>query len=112
MSWRLKRAIQCAKCPWRKDVDPREIPNGYSEEKHHALACTIAEPTDSAALAQGSLKVMACHETENAHCVGWLANQLGPGNNLALRLRMLSCENRHELRLCGEQHETFEETLP
>lgn len=108
MNWELERPVQCAKCPWRKDVDPREIPDGYSEEKHAALACTIAEP--------GSLevtgRVMACHETGNTHCIGWLANQLGPGNNIGMRMRMLTCSNARDFRTIGEQHETFQDTLP
>ena len=43
-SWKLKQTAQCAKCPWRVDVDPHEIPNGYSVDKHAALASTIAAP--------------------------------------------------------------------
>lgn len=111
-SWKLKRTAQCEKCPWLVATDPRDIPNGYCEERHRALASTIASPGDLAAI--GSLEplhVMACHETERAHCVGWLAHQLGPGNNIALRLRMRSCENAGKLRLRGEQHATFEATL-
>ena len=110
-TWRLKRTKQCAKCPWRKDVDPRDIPNGYTEEKHCALASTIADPGSLRGLG-GSLQVMACHEMHDAHCVGWLMNQLGPGNNIPLRLSVLSCENLKQVRLVGEQHETFEDTLP
>lgn len=59
--------------------------------------------------------IMACHEHEpgdEAHCVGWLMNQLGPGNNIGLRLKMMSCENAKHIKLDGEQHETFEDTLP
>lgn len=110
MTWKLKRTNQCAKCPWKISTDPHEIPNGYSEDRHRSLACTIAEP--------GSLRptnVMACHEHapgEEAHCIGWLMNQLGPGNNIALRLKMLSCENAKHIKLDGEQHENFEDTLP
>lgn len=108
MSWKLRRTAQCAKCPWRVDVDPYDIPNGYCEQKHAALADTIAEP--------GSLrstgKVMACHETDDAHCVGWVANQIRSGNNIALRMQMMTCENIKNLRLVGEQHETLEGTLP
>lgn len=44
-------------------------------------------------------------------CVGWLANQLGPGNNLPLRL-WASRNLTEPLELVGEQHETFEDTLP
>lgn len=55
---------------------------------------------------------MACHETEDAHCIGWLVNQLGPGNNIALRLAMRACENITAVKLLGAQHATFEDTLP
>lgn len=109
--WKLKRTAQCAKCPWIADVDPHEIPNGYCETKHRALESTIAKPGDFAT-AFGAQRVMACHETHDAHCVGWLVNQLGPGNNIGMRLRMMTCENARAIRLRGEQHQTFEETLP
>ena len=59
-----------------------------------------------------SLHIMACHEHHKAHCIGWLANQLGPGNNIALRMQMLKCENVGKLKVIGEQHKTFNETLP
>lgn len=108
--WKLKRTKQCAKCPWRKDVDPHDIPNGYSEEKHCALESTIAR--DSVASIFEPLRAMACHESHDAHCVGWLVNQIGPGNNIGLRIRMISCSNFRDVQLVGEQHKTFEETLP
>lgn len=112
-AWRLKRVIQCAKCPWRTTTDPREIPNGYCERKHAALAVTIAEPGDVRALfSSGPQRAMACHEDHDAHCIGWLKNQIGAGNNIGLRMRMMSCENSDQIRVIGEQHETFEETLP
>ena len=110
--WKLKRTVQCAKCPWRKDVDPHEIPNGYDEQKHCALKNTIAKENDFSFLGGKTQHVMACHETHDAHCLGWLANQCGPGNNLAMRFRMMHCENAGEVKLIGEQHETFEDTLP
>src|SRR5882762_3432085 len=110
---KLSQTVQCAKCPWRKDVDPFDIPNGYDVEKHKALKSTIAKPADLiGALLSCEIRVMACHKDHAAHCVGWLANQLGPGNNIALRLQMMKCENVRALRTVGEQHETFEETLP
>lgn len=68
---------QCKKCPWRVGVDPHEIPNGYCELKHQALAGTIAEP---GALNLGTaLRIMACHETHKLPCVGWLVHQLSDG---------------------------------
>lgn len=103
---------QCAKCPWKKGVDPHEIPN-YIPEKHRGLKVTIAEP--------GSLqnihgfKLMACHETHGngvLPCVGWLVDQLGPGNNLALRLAAHAGEVDANVETVGPQHECFEDTLP
>ena len=111
-TWKLKRTRQCKLCPWRKAVDPTTIPNGYSADKHRALASTIAAPGDLTGLTEPTLPVMTCHETQDAHCIGWLHHQLGPGNNLPLRLHMRGCTNGHALRLRGEQHATFEETLP
>ena len=111
-TWKLKRTAQCQLCPWRKDVDPNDIPNGYCEVKHRALKSTIAEPGSCTSLAGGDMRVMACHETNDAHCVGWIGNQLGRGNNIGLRMRMMTCENIGKLRLVGPQHETFEDTLP
>lgn len=109
--WKLKRVRQCEQCPWKVSTDPHDIPNGYSEDLHRNLACTIAEP--------GSLRAagsaMSCHEhpaSDEAHCVGWLINQLGPGNNIALRLRVMSCENMAAVKLDGPQHSCFEDTLP
>ncbi len=110
---RLARTTQCAKCPWRKDVDPHDIPNGYCEKKHAKLADTIAKPGDLSALLPGStLRIMACHETHDAHCVGWLVHQLGRGNNIGLRIAMLGCENARHIKTIGPQHERFEDTLP
>ena len=114
-TFKLKRLRQCAKCPWKQSADPHEIPNGYSEEMHEALADTIAQPGDLRSAFGGELRAMACHEHapgDEAYCVGWLMNQLGPGNNIGLRLRMMSCENIRHVQLDGPQHETFEDTLP
>lgn len=110
--WSLKRTAQCAKCPWRKDVDPFDIPDGYDVEKHRALESTIAREGDLSVVFDGRMHAMACHETDDAHCVGWLANQLGPGNNIALRLHVRNCANVSDIRLRGEQHECFTDTLP
>ncbi len=110
--WKLKRTKQCSKCPWRKSVNPHDIPNGYSMEKHQALESTIAIPGDLSAVASNAIHVMACHETHDAHCIGWLANQVGVGNNIGLRLQMLSCGNADKIRLIGEQHQSFKDTLP
>lgn len=114
--FKLKRTEQCAKCPWRKGVNPHEIPNEYSPEKHKNLKRTIApdgvleQVLDYAN--KKPLRVMACHEDHEAHCIGWLKNQLGEGNNIRLRIAMLGCENLCDLSVDGPQHKTFEDTLP
>ena len=105
---------QCAKCPWKKSTDPRDIPNGYSRNLHAGLADTVAEPGSLRPL-NGGLKMMACHETAvgaELPCVGWLAHQLGPGNNLALRLRVMTGDVSGDVETVGPQHERFEDTLP
>lgn len=111
---KLKRTRQCSKCPWKQSTDPHEIPHGYSEDLHRGLASTIAAPGSIHALA-GPMRVMACHEHPpgaEVYCVGWLMNQLGPGNNIWLRLAMRECENIRAVILDGPQHECFEDTLP
>lgn len=108
--WSLKRTRQCSKCPWLKNANPHDIPNGYCEAKHKSLKRTIAQPGSLELISE--MRVMACHETEDAHCIGWLVNQVGPGNNIAMRLRLMSCKNADQIKLVGDQHQTFEDTLP
>jgi hypothetical protein len=108
---KLKCTKQCPKCPWKKGVNPHNIPNGYDVEKHKLLRSTIADPNNVMSSISGKLRIMACHETEASHCVGWLHNQLGVGNNVGLRIAMLDCENIDQLEVTGEQHELFDETF-
>lgn len=103
---------QCASCPWRVSCVPeRDIPNGYSVEKHAALKGTIAYP---GALRLGAMRVMACHYSpvgaERA-CAGWLSNQLDEGNNIGARLAVMS-GRLPAPEVEGEQHARFEDTLP
>ncbi len=103
---------QCAKCPWRVDVDPTEIPNGYSCDLHAKLENTIAEP---GAFRPSGLRMMACHETrvgKELPCVGWLVNQLGPGNNIGVRIAVMTGKIDGNVEEVGDQHERFEDTLP
>lgn len=114
MSWKLKRTKQCAKCPWKKSTNPHDIPNGYDVEKHKALARTIAagDGSDWQNAVAEKIHIMACHEEHQSHCIGWLMHQLGPGNNIPLRIHVRDCENIGKVRLDGEQHERFIDTLP
>lgn len=103
--------VQCEKCPWRKSTDPQDIPNGYSEALHRDLKSTIAEPGRLGSLGP----MMACHESppgQERPCVGWLANQLGPGNNLPLRLAVMAGKVNGNVETVGPQHATFKDTLP
>lgn len=110
---------QCKACPWKKSTSPeKDIPGGYSEEQHEALSCTIARPGDMSGVGR-AMHVMACHETtpgKERHCVGWTLHQLGPGNNLALRMRAMSDPSFREavgkMTLDGPQHERLEDTMP
>ena len=110
-TWELKRTKQCEKCPWKVGVDPHTIPNGYSEELHENLRDTIATDTSI----NNEVKVMACHlskKDHEMHCIGWLVNQIGVGNNIPMRISLLTCTNADQIEVYGEQHPTFEDTLP
>lgn len=102
---------QCQLCPWRVDADPHRIPNGYSVDKHKDLSATIAAGTISL---RGGSPMMACHHSaheEEFPCAGWLNNQVGPGNNLGLRMQLIAGQI-DEFKVDGEQHATLEDTLP
>jgi hypothetical protein len=110
---KLNRTKQCSKCPWKVKTNPFDIPDGYCEIKHANLESTIAKEGE---LNIGkTLAVMACHHSKGEqqdHCIGWLHNQLGVGNNIGLRIAMMRCENIREIKTYGKQHERFEDTLP
>ena len=111
----MSKRRQCEKCPWKVSTDPYDIPNGYCPSKHASLDSTIAEPASLHSLGGGGLRMMACHETiegKELPCVGWLAHQLGPGNNIALRMAAMTGQIDTSFELDGEQHERFEDTLP
>lgn len=110
MRKQLRNKTQCAKCPWKKSTNPHDIPNGYEVKRHERLKSTIA---DQCSIGR-PLTMMACHETrvgEESFCIGWLMNQMGSGNNIGLRLKMMSYDLKG-IKLDGPQHETFEATLP
>lgn len=112
---KIPKKVQCAHCPWRTDVKPdKDIPGGYSKDKHCALKKTIVEP-GTFSVGRG-LHVMACHESPiggERPCVGWAMHQLGRGNNIALRMAAMCGDERFiNLETVGEQHERFEDTIP
>ncbi len=108
---------QCAKCPFKVTTDPYDIPGGYDPVKHYMLRETIAQGDALEQMANPDpLRLMACHLTTGKRvslpCVGWLHNQLGEGNNVRLRLRVSDGDVDANYELDGEQHKTFEDTLP
>lgn len=112
---KLRRSCQCKKCPWKVSTNPHDIPGGYDPEWHRGLKSTIADP-GILVIGQGT-QMMACHETGTSTrnpaspCIGWLMNQLGPGNNIGLRLKMMDYDLSN-VKTVGAQHECFEDTLP
>lgn len=105
---------QCKQRPWKVGSDPYDIPGEYDVEKHRNLRDTIARPGDLRDLG-GGIRMMACHETsvgKELPCVGWLAHQLGPGNNINLRLSVCFGRVDANVETVGEQHQRFEDTLP
>lgn len=104
---------QCKLCPWKTSTNPFEIPNGYNVALHRNLINTIAHP--SSITIDGPLRIMACHHSPvgaETPCVGWLHNQLGVGNNIALRFAVHTGRLSGDYKLSGDQHPTFEDTLP
>jgi hypothetical protein len=107
-----KRLKQCKSCPWRVDCVPdKDIPN-YVPELARKLDRTCQSGLRT--LGQREMHVMACHYSkpgEEFPCAGWLHNQLGPGNNIAVRLRVITGSMPVSV-VDGDQHERYEDTLP
>ena len=86
-----KTLKQCGGCPWRVDCVPiRDIPN-YVPDMHCNLDKTIQSGLET--LFQKERHIMACHYSEPGEefpCAGWLHNQIGPGNNLGVRLMVMT----------------------
>jgi len=98
---------QCKKCPWKVSSKNEDIPN-YDRKKHESLGSTI---WDNPSYKGAS---MACHDSyegKEFHCVGWINNQVGRGNNINLRMQMFKWENAGDIEVVGKQHETFDDTL-
>jgi uncharacterized protein DUF6283 len=97
------------------ETDPRTIPNGYCETKHRQLRSTIAAGSPGEQLKSSALHAMACHNSPIGNeeaCVGWLHHQLGVGNNVMLRLKVLAGTINANYALDGEQHQSLEDTFP
>ncbi len=111
-----RTVAQCKSCPWRVGCVPEaDIPNGYSVRLHENLRGTCQSGDESLrGYLGGALRVMACHYSEGGQefaCAGWLNNQIGEGNNISVRLAVMT--GRLPVpKVDGEQHACFEDTLP
>lgn len=103
---KYKIESQCAKCPWKVTTNPHEIPNEYSVDAHKKLSGTISEGLDSL----NNNRIMVCHETHKKHCIGWIHNQLGVGNNIGLRMRIKHYD-LSRMKIYGKQHINFKDTI-
>ena len=106
-----KTVVQCKSCPWRIDCVPdRDIPN-YVPALHEGLTNTIRSGIET--LFETERHTMACHYSkpgEEFPCAGWLSNQLGSGNNIGVRMAVMT-GSMPVPKIDGPQHERFEDTL-
>jgi hypothetical protein len=105
------RVKQCKTCPWRIGSTVDAIPN-YARELHEKLTCTIAKPGDTSNI-YGPTRIMGCHYSTDERqiaCAGWLNHQLGVGNSIGVRLRVIQ-GSLPAPEVDGPQHERFEDTF-
>ncbi len=102
-----KTVKQCVACPWRVAVKPsRDVPN-YGEGIYDRMRSTLRSGVET--IGGGPRIAMACHnqkDGEQLPCAGWLYNQLGVGNNIGIRLHVMS-GRLPAPTVRGEQHETL-----
>ncbi len=97
---------QCASCPWKRSVDPDRLPGSYGHVDRDAVATHSAEGTRSL---RRDTPGMGCHVKRNAGlpCVGWLVQQLGPGNNIAMRIAVSIGQVDGNVETVGPQRTTL-----
>ena len=102
---------QCRTCPWRADVDPRDIGEGYGHVDPTMLALMTAEGHRSLVHPSGVATCHAAADDARLPCVGWLAHQLGPGGNLGVRLRVIRGQIDANIETVGPQRDLPRELL-
>ncbi len=107
-----KKLHQCKSCPWHVTCAPeKDIPN-YDKKLAEGLTRTIRSGVET--LTERTRYVMACHYSKPGAefaCAGWLNHQIGSGNNIAVRLAVMSGQMPVPV-VDGDQHENYEDTLP
>ena len=99
---------QCKTCPWRVAVKPsRDVPD-YDPGIYERMQSTLRSGID--AMFERVRVVMECHNGKRGAkraCAGWLHHQIGIGNNLGVRLSVMT--GRLPVpKVSGPQHETFD----
>lgn len=108
----LPRTKQCKNCPWKESVNPADIPNGFDYDSHHRLL--DSQPAEGQ-IYSDKIHLMACHNSndkDEMFCIGWLSNQLGAGNNIPLRIKMMGCTNVKDIETFGRQRRNFKDVKP
>lgn len=108
---KLKRTKQCANCPWKKstkheDIDRRE---GFDVEYYKSVRDDFVSRPGFIGMSQDHDN-MGCHkhpDEDDVPCIGWLAHEVGPGNNIGLRLWLTQFENSWDIETVGEQHKSI-----
>jgi hypothetical protein len=104
----VKTVNQCATCPWRVGIKPsRDVPD-FDPGIYDRMRSSLREGV--ASMAEKKRIVMECHNGKrgaNRPCAGWLHHQLGVGNNLGVRLAVIT-ERMPTPKVFGEQHEDLE----
>lgn len=98
---------QCASCPWKRSVDPDSLPAGYGRVDRDAV--TRASASGAASL-RDRAPGMGCHVPRPGPvlpCVGWLAQQLGPGGDLGLRMAVVTGHVDANVETVGPQRATL-----
>lgn len=98
---------QCASCPWKTSIDPDALPGKYGHVRRDAVARASASGTRSL---RTDTPGMGCHVKRPGPvlpCVGWLVQQLGPGNNIGLRMQVAAGLVDGNVETVGPQRATL-----
>lgn len=109
---KLQRTKQCKNCPWKLSVNPADIPNGFDYDSHKRI---LENAPKEGQIYVEKLHIMSCHnsnDNDEMFCIGWLKNQLGSGNNIPLRIKMMNYSNVSKIKTFGKQKADFKLVKP
>lgn len=107
----MKEVRQCGSCPWRAAVVPaRDVPD-YAPGIYARMKASLRTGIESAG--EETRIVMECHNGKrgaNRACAGWMHHQLGVGNNIGVRLRVMA-GHLPAPKIDGAQHEDLDRLI-